>query len=150
MGAPKTGASFHCTFVYCSSMVYEQNKLFMSLHEISNSITTYWVILGDFNCVENFDERHGQPIRLHEIQPFRDCLEWYGLYDIHYTGCLFTWTNTQAGSRRVLSKIDTIFGNDLWDEAFPSASVTFLLVGLFDHSPMLVTFSVLQRKKKAF
>ena len=109
---PMTGTSFHCTFVYGSSMVHERKKLFTSLQEISNSIQTPWVVLGDFNCVENFNERYDQPIRLHEIKPFRDCLEWCGLHDIYYTGRFFTWTNKLVGQRRVISKIDRVLGND--------------------------------------
>lgn len=82
MGVPKTENSFHCTFVYGSSAIHERKKLFMSLQELSTCIKTPWIILGDFNCVANFDEHHGQPIRLHEIQPFRDCLDWCCLHDI--------------------------------------------------------------------
>lgn len=49
-----------------------------------------------------------------------------------------------------MSKIDRVLGNDLWDEAFPSAVVTFLPEGLFDHSPMVVSFSAPQKGKRPF
>lgn len=100
--------------------------MFSNLQGMSSSINSPWVILGDFDCVANFDERQGQPIRFLEVKPFRDCLAWCGLHDIPFHGRFFTWTNKQAGSRRVMSKIDRVLANDLWDEAFPTASVIFL------------------------
>jgi hypothetical protein len=41
----------------------------------------------------------------------------------------------------VLSKIDRVLGNDLWEDKFPSTLVQLLVEGEYDHSPMLVTFS---------
>ena len=97
--------------------------------------------MGDFNCVANFDERHGRRMRLHEIKPLRDCLEWFGVHDLHYGGRFFTWSNKQAEGRRVMSKIDGVLGNDLWEETFPTASVVFHPEGSFDHLPKVVSFS---------
>ena len=108
-----------------------------------------WIILGDFNCVANFDERHGQPVRLHEIKPFRECLDWCGMHDLH-EGHFFTWSNKQAGQSQVMSKIDRVLGNDLWEEALLTTTVVFLLEGLFDHSPMVVSFMTIAGGKKPF
>ena len=139
--SPNRGASLHCTFVYGSSEKQGRLQLFRDLQEISKTINSPWIILGDFNYVANFDERHGQPVRFHEIKPFRDCLDWCGVHDLHYGGRFFTWSNKQAGQSRVMSKIDRVLGNDLWEEAFPTVTVIFLPEGLFDHSPMVVSFT---------
>lgn len=69
--------------------------------------------MGDFNCTANFDERRGQPVRLHEIHPLRDYLMDYGVHDLHYNGRFFTWTNKQVGDKRVMSKIDRVLGINL-------------------------------------
>ena len=52
-----------------------------------------------------------------------------GIHDLCYNGWFFTWNNKQAGDRKVLSKIDRVLGNDLWDDTFPSVNVSFLHAG---------------------
>lgn len=138
---PKNNPSFFCTFVYGASEKNARLQLFQVLHALSLNISLAWIIMGDFNCIANFDERRGQPVRLHEIQPLRDCMMECGVRDLHYNGRFFTWTNMQAGDKRVMNKIDRVLGNDLWEEAFPSAFVSFLPEGNFDHSSMVVRFS---------
>lgn len=41
---------------------------------MSKSITSPWIILGDFNCVANLNELKGSLVRLTEVQPLRDCM----------------------------------------------------------------------------
>ena len=72
------------------------------------------------------------------------------IHDLHYNGRFYTWSNKQVSERRVMSKIDRFLGNDHWEEIFPNVVVTFLLEGIYDHSPMLVQFSLPCRGKKPF
>lgn len=60
------------------------------------------------------------------------------LHNVKFNGSFFTQTNKQASANRVLSKIDWVLGNDLWDDAYPNAEVLFLPKDLFDQSLMLV------------
>ncbi|CAO2836219.1 unnamed protein product [Amaranthus hypochondriacus] len=96
--------------------------------------------MGDFNCIANFNERIGHRVMNSEIQPLRGCMMNCGLHDIKFNGRFYSWTNKQAGSQRVLSKIDRALGNNLWDDKFPNAQSIFLPEGQFDHSPILVQF----------
>lgn len=68
-------------------------------------------------------------------------MEWFRVYDLHYGGCFFTWSNKKGGHHRVMSKIDRVLGNELWEEVFLNASIVFHPEGLFDHSPMVVSFT---------
>lgn len=65
---------------------------------MSQTISSPWIILGEFNCVANLDERLGSPVRLVEVQPLRDCTAFCGVHDLKYHGRFFTWTNKQMGS----------------------------------------------------
>lgn len=96
--------------------------------------------MGDFNCVANFDERISQQVCTNEILPMRGSTFNSGLHDIKFSRIFFTWTNNLAGASTVLSKIDKVIGNSLWDDVFPMAEVFFLPNDLFDYSPMLVCF----------
>ena len=64
------------------------------------------------------------------------------IHDLHYNGRFYTWSNKQVGERRVMSKIDRVLGNDHREETFPNAVVTFLPEGTYDHSSILVQFSL--------
>ena len=124
-------------------LAYKRLETPLGLLGSSCEISIVWLILmNDW----------GNLLDYRKLNPFD--IVWNGvafnLHDIPYNGHFFTWTNKQAGSRRVMSKINRVLGNDLWDKAFPTASTTFLPEGLFDHSPMLVTFFVTQRGKKPF
>lgn len=56
-----------CTFVYSSNDIHERQQLFDELGVLSQSISSPWIILGDFNCISQFDERLGSPVRLAEV-----------------------------------------------------------------------------------
>ena len=144
------GGFFSYSFVFGSSKRHKRLSLFWDLLTISSSIYSPWIILGDFNRIANFDERLGSPVCLHEVQPIRDCMAWCNVYDLPFNGRFFTWNNKQSSDKRVMSKIDRVLGNALWEEAYPNSVVSFLPKGAFDHSPMLVSSSIHQRGKILF
>lgn len=111
--SPIRCVSFYCSFEYGSLEKQGKLQLFHDLQEISTTTNSPWIILGDFNYVSHFDERHGQPVRLQEIKPFRESLDWYGVHDLHYSGLFFTWSYKQASQNRVMNKIDRVLSNDL-------------------------------------
>ena len=69
---PATGHPFYCSFVYGFNDKYERLKLFQFLGFMP--CAGPWIVLGDFNCVANIDERLGQPVRLHKVLPLRQCM----------------------------------------------------------------------------
>ena len=73
-----------------------------------------------------------------------------GLHDIHYNTRFYTWNNKQVGTRRVLSKIEWVLGNNAWNERFPTALVSFLPKGDYDRLPMVIYFSKSHRGMKPF
>ena len=64
--------------MYGSSDKHKRQHMLYDLRVMSQIITSPWIILGDFNCVANLDERIGSPVRLAEVQPFRDCMAMSG------------------------------------------------------------------------
>lgn len=117
---------------------------------MSQTISSPWIVLGDFNCIAHFDERVGSPVRLAEVQPLRDCLAVCVVHDLNYHGRFYTWSNKQEGTSRVLSKIDRVLGNDVWEDSFPTILVHFLAEGEYDHTPILVSFSPVHHSRKPF
>ena len=55
-----------------------------------------------------------------------------------YIGSFYTWTNKQCEEKRVLSKIDRMLSNNMWDSLFPNAFEHFMPEGIYDDSPCVV------------
>lgn len=118
---PRVGDGFMCTFIYGATCKQDRLRLFQHLEPLSKGISSPWLVLGDFNCIANLDEWIGAPVRVLEVTPLCDCMAECGLHDLQYSGRFFTWSNKQAGSQRVLSKIDRVLGNVVGG-SFPDCS----------------------------
>ncbi|KAK9755868.1 hypothetical protein RND81_01G056400 [Saponaria officinalis] len=146
-----SNSQFQATFVYASNDPKVRENLWGALCSISSSVNS-WIILGDFNVVRDISERiSGHPPNLSEILDFNSCLLQCGLEDMQSTGCEFTWTNKQDGAR-VWCKLDRVLVNYSWFGQFPSSSTKFLVSGISDHSPALVTIfeDILPKRRFSF
>ncbi|XP_062088542.1 uncharacterized protein LOC133795108 [Humulus lupulus] len=54
-------------------------------------------------------------------------------------GSVFTWTNNQAGSNRIYSKIDHVFVNEEWHDHFPNTAARFSWESISDHCSCVVS-----------
>lgn len=139
-----------CTFVYGATNKHAREELLNQIVEMGKRVDDPWIILGDFNCISNLNERIENPPRLNEITPLRNCMESCGLFNLKSNSRFFTWNNKQSGHTLVISKTDRVIGNHLWEEAYPNVEVTYLPEGMFDHTPMLVCFLNSIKAKKPF
>ena len=89
------------------------------LEDIGLKTDMPWLILGDFNCIANLNERIGSTPRLTETLSIRHHMENYGLYDVKSNGRFFTWNNKQAEDLRVMSKINRVMANQQWRRPSP-------------------------------
>lgn len=94
-----------------------------------------WIAIGDFSTVLNLDERVGSVFKMHEIQPFGDCVLGCGLIDIKSSRRFYTWSNKQEEEHKVFSRIDRAMGNGQWIDRFKGAKIAYFSDGDFDHSP---------------
>ena len=60
------------------------------LETIGATATGPWIVMGDFNCIANLNERVGQKPHLHKIEPLRRCMENYEIHDLKSTERFFT------------------------------------------------------------
>ena len=60
------------------------------LETIGAMMTDPWLVMGDFNCIANLNERIGQKPRLHKIKPLRNCMGNYGIHDLKNTRRFYT------------------------------------------------------------
>ena len=126
---------FYYTFVYAFNTADLREELWGDLERIAMNMRDPWVVLGDFNCVLDREEKIGGPVRDHDMVSFRRCVANCALDDMKSTRCYYTWNNKQSDGSRVFCKLDRVLCNVSWSEMFPTAETWFLPEGLFDHSP---------------
>ncbi|KAF5187181.1 Ribonuclease h domain [Thalictrum thalictroides] len=124
------------SFVHASSLYVTRRSLWHDLNSLNLSQQP-WAIIGDFNAYRSLDEKKGgllpQSAAMSDFNGFIDSQE---LVSPHNTGVNFTWSNKQAGSRRILGKLDRILVTNRWLQLFPSWSYKALSRLCSDHSPL--------------
>ena len=76
---------------------------------------------------------------------FKECINTSGLADLEATGCFYSWINKQRGEERVYVNLDRASVNQKWVENLENSEVMFFPEGMFDHSPMIVSFYLQQQ-----
>ncbi|XP_039009733.1 uncharacterized protein LOC120138287 [Hibiscus syriacus] len=135
-----------CNYSYAENgriWVIWQNNVVCSISSTFDQIIT---LKGHFGGIEFFitvvyglndsSIRRHLWIQLSSVEG-SSCVEDSGLFDHHYIGPLFTWTNKQHDTY-LARKLDRVLVNPNWIEAFPSSDVEFLAPGDSDHCPTLV------------
>lgn len=75
--------------------------MFYGLCSLADKVHGPWLLMGDCNVVMNLEERVAQPVRLNEVRPMRESMDYCSVTDIKASGNYFTWNNKQGDGRRV-------------------------------------------------
>ncbi|XP_052173286.1 uncharacterized protein LOC127788729 [Diospyros lotus] len=132
---------FFVSCIYASYDESDQSQLWHRLLSLVPSINlSPWVLMGDFNvCKHQLESRGGNLARSVGMTRFADFLNRASLQDLSFSGPLLTWSNRRAGSDSIFRKLDRVLVNDGWLAHFDYSSASFLLPGISDHSPMIVS-----------
>lgn len=140
---------FHCSVVYATNDHVPRRHLWHSL-EVYNQLVgdSPWLVLGDFNAILMESECAGGILsNSSSMSEFRESMMKIELMDLHYGGLQFTWSGSPHGIG-VVKKLDRVLVNSSFTNGFAEAKAMFLPRGTSDHSPGLVDFGAVQRKKK--
>ena len=97
-----------------------------------------WLLIGDFNQVENNNQKLGGSLVIRGATQFLDWKLINHLLDIPYHGVNYTWTNNRSNSAAIYERLDKAFCNSEWMDNFPDAEVWNLPILLSDHSPLIL------------
>lgn len=100
--------------------------------------TGAWAVMGDFNCVANWNERIGSPVSYSKMRDFRQCIGTCDLHDLKSSGAFYTWTNKHTDNSRVYSRIDRVLVSKEWITDLSDSEVHFGMRVLFDHCPTTI------------
>lgn len=141
-----------CTvsMVYAFNTYIERRNLWSDLVSIQNLIDdsdfNSWCLMGDFNTFLHPHETNGpMPRNLHSIEEFKQCLASLGVTDLHFTGHLLTWWDSNI-ENPTLRKLDRVLVNDSWLQTFTLSTVHFMSKGLSDHCPAGVSLGLSREK----
>lgn len=70
------------------------------------------------------------------------------IIDIKASGNYFTWKNKKGDARRVFCKLVRVLSNDALKDLLPTAEVSFMTEGEYDHSPTLLRVYPVSSGKK--
>jgi exonuclease III len=100
-----------------------------------------WLCVGDFNEITDNNEKSGGAVR-HDSQMalFRSTLEVCCLYDLGFSGPMFTWSNCREGGHLIEERLDRAIANQEWCDRFCEAAVSVLAGQSSDHNPLWVNF----------
>ncbi|KAK8586056.1 hypothetical protein V6N13_130582 [Hibiscus sabdariffa] len=121
------------TFVYANPTRHFQQDLWHHLVDLSYSINSPWVVLGDFNATLSLVDRQGCSSNLPECS-FQDMVTDCGLHALDYSEPNFSWSH---GNYSVC--LDRFFGNAYWFEKFPNSLLHHLLRMKSGHRPILLS-----------
>lgn len=143
---------FMLSAVYNYAQPSRHSQVWNELVQISANYSGKWVVLGDFNCILNEEEKKGG-IRtaISKMLRFRDCIAQCRLVDLGFAGHPFTWTNRRFGRQFICERLDRALANADWCNSFPNAKLYHLNSSSSDHSPILLnTHDRDQRKPHIF
>lgn len=133
------GSVFLWTCVYGSYDPSLRKILWNDLHMLSISINIPWLLQGDFNAVmSNFDRMGGNPIDEQAASDFQEWLLKADLQEMRISGPRYTWSNMQAGSKRIYRKLDWCFVNECWCNLWSEALCCILPNSVSDHCPIMI------------
>ncbi|KAJ9536410.1 hypothetical protein OSB04_un000423 [Centaurea solstitialis] len=142
--------SFFATIVYGSNSLNERNELWSGLRKARVIMGDKpWVVLGDFNSMLfPHDGFGGCSRRNQSMENFFLCIEDTELFDVHYSGVQFTWTQKPKGGEGLLRKLDRILVNTSFLSCFRDCSAEFLPRGVSDHACGILELPVEVRQRQ--
>lgn len=127
------------TFVYGHPKLHYRSTMWQFLMQVSAGIDAPWMVTGDFNQVMEAKDKLSINQSLDGAKDFQDAVNQCGLVDLVPSGNWFTWSNNREGINVVWERLDRVFVNVCWLEAFPTTSVFCFPVVKSDHSPLIIS-----------
>ena len=143
-----SGVKYGICFVYGLHSVVARRPIWGFVDDLFEAHEIPWMVLGDFNCVMNGEERvNGEPVSMYECRDMVDACQRHGLVDAPSTsGNPFTWTN-----HTVWSKIDRVLVNPSWlNSDFYCHTDYPDMWNLSDHKPGIVSLSRVSANGKRY
>ncbi|XP_020696824.2 uncharacterized protein LOC110109937 [Dendrobium catenatum] len=131
-------SQFLLSVVYAANTQSDRTSPWNQLASLADSISSPWLVMGDFNCFRTVKEKLGgfppQHSQLNEMNSWNFDT---GLLELASTGLNFTWFNQRVADP-IHVKLYRMLINVAWLEAFPTSFYNVDAPMCSDHSPLLL------------
>lgn len=132
---------FLVTFVYAANVDTLREELWSELNTLAGSVSSPWLLLGDFNVTLFAAEIVFNGIVVpHDTSELVQLVQDIDVADFLFSGFYLTWCNKQEAEARQYCKLDRALVNSQWLDQFLNSEAVFLAPGSSDHSPCVVKF----------
>ncbi|KAJ9536694.1 hypothetical protein OSB04_un000167 [Centaurea solstitialis] len=138
-----------CSFVYAANNSTLRRQLWSGLRKFKAIMGDRpWVVMGDFNAMLfPHDALGGMSRRNPDMEEFFECVEDVEIFDVRYTGIQHTWCQKPKEESGIRRKLDRIMANLEFTSLFADANASFLPRGVSDHSPGVLAFKGVKRRR---
>jgi len=131
--------SFSLTNVYAPTSRENKPAFFRELASIADSISSPWMLLGDFNLTRFPDDKNTGSFNVADADRFNEVINALGLIEIPLVDRAYTWSNRR--DEPTLVRLDRCFVSLDWDTVFPNTTLRSLSRFASDHVPLVATAS---------
>ncbi|GAB2216895.1 hypothetical protein Droror1_Dr00000043 [Drosera rotundifolia] len=101
-----------------------------------------WVIHRDFNTFLNVEDKIGYDrVAIEPCEEFNNCVEQLGMEEMRSSGCFFSWYNQWNEDSWIKVRLDRVLAKSKWYERFPGSKAFLPEARVFDHNPLVVSWS---------
>ncbi|XP_049360162.1 uncharacterized protein LOC125824856 [Solanum verrucosum] len=131
------GHEIHVTLVHASTDRHTRIALWDDLYTIATSMTSPWLVGGDFNVIiDDLEKYGGLPVQFNETEDFIHCNNTCQLTNLGFKESMYTWWNGKTDAACLFKRLDRCLGNQALQDLFPNLEVEHLIKQGSDHSPL--------------
>ncbi|KAH7853634.1 hypothetical protein Vadar_004941 [Vaccinium darrowii] len=143
---------FVVSVIYGHNQASARQQLWDDIKAVSSLVgTSPWILLGDFNAIRWHHEKSDcTHFDVNAANDFNRCLDAIGMEELNSSGLLYTWSNKRVGVDHCSSRLDRALVNTQWLNMFTESAAVVLVLGISDHSPIVVSILPYKGGKKPF
>ncbi|WOK93975.1 hypothetical protein Cni_G02676 [Canna indica] len=94
---------------------HKKRKVLWELLQNVESDNSAWLIVGDFNCIDDEGEKIGGKSFVFgsSIRVFKELCQEAGLVELKYKGLKYTWSNNRSGEKKIMARVKETWGKEL-------------------------------------
>ncbi|XP_070009747.1 uncharacterized protein [Nicotiana sylvestris] len=144
------GMYCYLTVVYGHNDTYQRRNLCENIKILAQNTKGPWLIGGVFKGILTIQDKISKVhVTSADIKDLDKLCHDIGIIELPWRGDYFTWTNKHQGVDRVWSRIDGMFGNDMWMMNYSHLSTEYGEPNISDHNSMCINIRQPRRLSKS-
>ena len=135
--------------IYAPAQSAQKHQFWAHLKELNAVMDSPWCLIGDFNELENCNEKSGGLApALSRFSRLNNFLSEIDAASVQVNGCQFTWKR-RSQNHLIYERLDRAIARIDWGQIYPEAYLTHGCFSCSDHYPILLSTRVGVEQRKA-